>query len=458
MNDHPLDDIWRVIASELRDAVGESLFDVWLAGLQPVEFDGVTLIVTSSSGTGEWVADRFGAVLNAVASSVLATEVTVRVLEGAAPNTPAKTPQAPVAATAGVALNPKHVFDQFVIGAPNRFAHASALAVAENPATAYNPLLLCGAPGVGKTHLLHAIGNYLERHEPGLRVLATTGEAFANDFISALRTKQIDRFKSRHRDIDVLLVDDVQFLISKVRTEEEFFHTFNALRDGGAQVVLTTDRSPAELDGLQERLRDRFAAGLVANIGPPDRATRIAALRKRAQIDQLVITDDGVFDVLADRADANLRNLEGALVRVVAFSSLTGRPLDRELAAEVLDDLGMVRRSVGTRPIGGPSIDDVQRITCSAFGLTREDLLSPSRAGHISWPRQLAMYLARQHTGASLPAIGEQFGGRGHTTVLHACRRAAQRIAAEAQTAELVNSLSAQLSIEARIVDGDRRD
>ncbi|CAB4914438.1 unannotated protein [freshwater metagenome] len=462
MTDHHLDDIWRSLSRDLHAAVGDSLFDMWLAGLEPIEFDGRVLTLAASVDVQAWVADRFGGILDAVCESILGPGTCVRLVVSsgsAAAGSSSTAVTAPlVTEPAPVSLNPKYVFDQFVIGAANRFAHAAALAVAENPGTSYNPLLLCGPPGVGKTHLLHAIGNYLTRHENGMRVRVTTGEAFANEFIAALRSKRIEVFKARHREVDILLVDDIQFLISKVRTEEEFFHTFNALRDGGAQIVLTTDRSPSELDGLQERLRDRFAAGLVADIRPPDRPTRIAALRKRAQLDGLDVRDPRVLEVIADRATANLRGLEGALVRVVAFASLTGRPLEPALAEEVLDDLGMTQRTVGSRPVTGPSIEEVQSLTCDAFGLTREDLLSPSRAGRISWPRHVAMYLAREHTNASLPVIGEHFGGRGHTTVLHAVRRTAERIATDQEAAELVNSLSAQLSIRGRRARGDRDD
>ncbi len=352
--------------------------------------------------------------------------------------------------------NPKYTFDQFVIGGSNRFAHAAALAVAENPGTAYNPLYLCGPPGVGKTHLLHAIATYLDRYAGGLRIQLTSGEAFANDFIGALHGGNIDAFKARHRGVDVLLVDDVQFLMAKARTEEEFFHTFNHLRDAGAQIVLTSDRPPADLDRLADRLRDRFASGLIAEVLPPDLQTRRAVLLKRVALDGLPTPPGEVLDTIAQRITVNLRALEGALIRVVAFASLTARPVDRELATQVLDELGSPAGDPGASG-RTPTVTEVQQLTCEAFGLTREELLSSSRVARVAWPRQVAMYLAREHTGASLPSIGAEFGGRGHTTVLHACRRTAERVAADPEASQTVRDLRARLSTTPAPEQDDRR-
>jgi chromosomal replication initiator protein len=453
--------IWERIRADLREAVGPSMFEIWLAPLRLAALDGDDLVVEAPAETRAWIADRFGRVLQASASAVLGPGITVHVagaeLHAPAPRQRGPGPEpsaAPAAPEAG--LNPRFTFDQFVIGATNRFAHGAALAVAENPGTAYNPLVLCGPPGVGKTHLLHAIGTYLERYDAGVRVRLTTAESFANDFIAAVRGRGMDAFKARYRDTDVLLVDDVQFLMAKARTEEEFFHTFNAVRDAGAQVVVTSDRAPRDLEGLEDRLRDRFEAGLVASITRPDRSTRIAALRKRVLLDDLDLDDD-VLETIAERVTTNLRALEGALIRVVAFASLSGRPVDVALTEEVLADLAPARPpSAGSPPAGRPTIDDVQRLTCEAFGLTRDELVSASRAARLAWPRQVAMYLAREHTDASLPAIGEHFGGRGHTTVLHACRRAATRLAGDPESAHLVNELSTRLSTRRPRGGGDR--
>jgi chromosomal replication initiator protein len=364
----------------------------------------------------------------------------------------AQAPASPGAA--GQQPNPRYTFDQFVIGGSNRFAHAAALAVAENPGTAYNPLYLCGPPGVGKTHLLHAIATYLDHYAGGLRIRLTSAEGFANEFIGALQGGGIDAFKARHRDVDVLLVDDVQFLMAKARTEEEFFHTFNHLREAGAQIVLTSDRPPRDLAKLEDRLRDRFESGLVAQVLPPDLQTRRAVLLKRAALDGIAPPPADVIDTIAGRITVNLRALEGALIRVVAFASLTSRPVDSELADEVLDELGPARESPGTRR--APTVDEIQRITCQAFGVTHEELLSASRAARVAWPRQVAMYLAREHTGASLPTIGAEFGGRGHTTVLHACRRTAERIAADPEVGQTVADLSTRLSSDPDVTRPDR--
>jgi chromosomal replication initiator protein len=450
---------WQRLTGDVRAAIGDSMFDIWLAPLRPRSWDGAELVLAAPAETRAWVSERFGRVLDACAAAVLGDEVTVAVVSSDAEAPPATRERRRGTASAegsgtggrragdGVDLNPKFTFDAFVIGAGNRFAHAAALAVAENPGTAYNPLLLCGPPGVGKTHLLHAIGDYVGRFAPGMRVRATTAETFASEFVAALRGSRMDAFKARHRETDVLLVDDVQFLMRKTRTEEEFFHTFNVLRDAGAQIVLTSDRTPRDLEDLEDRLRDRLGSGLVADMRGPDAAARLATLRKRAALDGIAVPDEDVLGVIAGRVTTNVRALEGALIRIVAFASLSGRPLTPDLANEVLDELHPAPRgATGEAGSTRPTIADVQSATCEAFGLTREELLSASRTSRVTWPRQVAMYLAREHTSASLPAIGAEFGGRGHTTVLHACRRTAERLAGDPEASSLVTTLSTRLS------------
>jgi chromosomal replication initiator protein len=342
--------------------------------------------------------------------------------------------------------NPKLTFEQFVIGDSNRLAHAAALAVAEMPGQAYNPLFICGPPGVGKTHLMSSIASLLLSHSPGLTVRCTTGEAFTNEFLNALSDRQTDGFKARFRDVDVLLLDDVQFLERKTKTEEEFFHTFNALHDGGRQIVLTSDRPPNDLQALEDRLRERFAAGLVADIEPPDLGTRLAILRKRAHYDHIELAGEGALELVAERVQSNVRALEGALIRIVAFSSLTGRPLTSELADEVLR-----RLYPHSPPAGRPphrSVDEIQAAACEHFGLSPNELLSSSRTARIAWPRQVAMYLSRELTDESLPAIGRRFGGRDHTTVLHAWRRTKTRIAEDPGARDAVENLRRSLDIK----------
>jgi chromosomal replication initiator protein len=432
---------WRRIQHELRRAVGDSTWHIWLEPLAPRSLEAGVLVVEAPDAIRPWVAGRFSRVLRACTEAVLGPDVRIELAapgEGAQPSGPAAPPQGSVI-TAGSAFNPRLTFDQFVIGDGNRLAHAAALAVAEMPGLAYNPLFICGPPGLGKTHLLHSIANYVRDHGGGMSVLYTTAEAFTDQFVGALRGGAIEAFKTTYRSVDVLLVDDVQFLLGKARTEQEFFHTFNALQGAGAQLVLTSDRLPRDMDALEERLRERFESGLVTDVRPPDASTRLTVLRKRAQQDELTLAD-AALETIAARVETNLRTLEGALIRVVAFGSLTGRPVTAELADEVLDGL-----YPDLKPARARSVREIQEQTCEAFGVSLEQLLSSSRAAPVTWPRQVAMYLARELTDQTLPAIGRAFGGRNHTTVMHACRRTAERIAEDPDAYETVRKLTAQL-------------
>ncbi|MFZ0089277.1 MAG: chromosomal replication initiator protein DnaA [Solirubrobacteraceae bacterium] len=433
---------WRTFKSELRRAVGESAYDIWLAPLELETWDGELITISAPAATGKWLTGRFGAVLQSCTVNVFGpgTRFTFADISSTAPKTtPPPTPGE------SSSLNPRYRFEQFIIGEGNRLAHAAALAVAELPGHAYNPLFLYAPPGLGKTHLLHAIGNYVLAFGGGATVRYATAEAFTNHFISALGSRSIDAFKREYRDADVLLIDDVQFLASKARTEEEFFHTFNALYERGRQLVLTCDRLPQALVSIEQRLRERFEAGLVADIKPPDHATRVAILRKRAALDNISLADPNVLDLIAERVTQNIRVLEGALIRVVAFHSLTRRPVDQALATEVLDTMYPDRRS------RVPSIGEVQAIVARHFDLTVEQLSSPSRVSRVAWPRQVAIHLARDLTGASLPVIGTAFGHRSHATVLHACKRVSQRCRDDQHVVDEIAALSA-------LVTGDHAD
>ena len=478
---HELDEMWARVRGELARIVDAPTFQIWLDPLEAVALEGGQLVVQVPRQSPEWVAERYGRVIRAAVELALGPACTVEFTapseapaeraprgpsgrQGARPPRgrgagggaltaaehgggragPASPAQRGARASArqGPLGNPKLTFEQFVIGDCNRLAHAAALTVAEMPAQAYNPLFICGPPGVGKTHLLSAVGNLLAAHNPELVVRCTTGEAFTNDFMSALAEGSGEPFKAHFREVDVLLMDDVQFLQRKARTEEEFFHTFNALHDEGRQIVISSDRAPADLGALEDRLRERFQAGLVADIAPPDPPTRLAILRKRAQHDGVELADEGALHVIAAAISSSVRALEGALVRVVAYSSLTGRQMTAELAREVLAGLYLSSALPGHAPT---QVRDVQVAAAKAFGVTVEELCSSSRSARVAGPRQIAMYLARELTDASLPAIGRQFGGRDHSTVLHACKRAAARIEHDAPTRDAVENLRASL-------------
>jgi chromosomal replication initiator protein len=470
-----LDHIWTQVQDELARAVDESAYRLWLHPLRACELREGRLVVEAPPQACTWICQRFGRLLQASATLVIGADTFVELLPsgggggagktrvvgpprhaahqpgqpgGASRPRPGARGERPAGGGAPVDVlgNPKLTFDQFVIGDCNRLAHAAALTVAEMPGHAYNPLFICGPPGVGKTHLLCAIAQLVLAHSPGLTVRCTTGEAFTNEFLGALAGGATELFKSHFRDVDVLLLDDVQFLERKTRTEEEFFHTFNALYDGGRQIILSSDRPPPDLQGLEDRLRERFQAGLVADIRPPAPATRLGVLRKRVQQDGIAMSDERVLSLLAERVTHNIRALEGALIRVVAYSSLTGRPLTIELAAQVLD--GLYPQRTAAHSIAGYTVADIQAAACAFFHVSLEELLSARRSARIAWPRQVAMYLTRELTSESLPAIGRQFGGRDHTTVLHAWRRTSARLAADPERREAVDKLRCELAGE----------
>jgi len=344
-------------------------------------------------------------------------------------------------ATDPVRLNPKYQFETFVIGSSNRFAHAAAVAVAEAPAKAYNPLFIYGDSGLGKTHLLHAIGHYAHHLFPSSRVRYVSSEEFTNDFINSIRDDKASAFHKRYRDVDILLVDDIQFLQGRVQTQEEFFHTFNTLHNANKQIVISSDRSPKQLEQLEDRMRSRFEWGLLTDVQPPDLETRIAILRKKAAQERLAAPPE-VLEYIASNIDRNIRELEGALIRVTAFASLNRAPVDLALAEVVLHDL---------LPEGGaPQITPATIIgaTAAYFGLTVEDLCGSSRSRVLVNARQIAMYLCRELTDQSLPKIGQSFGGRDHTTVMHAERKIrgllGERRSVYNQVTELTNRIKTQ--------------
>ena len=335
-------------------------------------------------------------------------------------------------------LNPKYTFDTFVIGESNRFAHAAAIAIAEEPGQAYNPLFIHGDSGLGKTHLLHAIGHYVHDYHPKLRVRYVSSEEFTNDFVNSIRDDRAATFQRRYRDdVDVLLIDDIQFLQGKEQTQEEFFHTFNALHSTGKQIVLTSDQPPEKLTTFADRMRSRFKSGLTTDVHPPELETRIAILRKKANAERMDIGDD-VLELIASKISTNIRELEGALIRVAAYASLQKEPVDRAKAAFVLKDV--VPSETGQITVG-----HIIAETAVYFGVTVDDIKGPSRSRNLTMARQIAMYLSRELTEHSFPQLGQHFGGRDHTTVMHAEKKIRQLIGERRPVYDQITELTTQI-------------
>jgi chromosomal replication initiator protein len=451
-----VENIWNRIRSELRATLSDSTFQMWIDPLTPRSIDGEVLTLSAPESISSWIQTRFSSVISEAANVVRGTNTFVKVSTASlnsdtkpSSNTQSRNPSEQGDSGSYLDLNPKLSFDQFVIGKGNRLAHAAALAAAEMPASAYNPLFIYGPPGTGKTHLLNAIGNLALQHSPDLRVRFASAETFTSLFVASIRNGDTSVFKQSFRNADLLLIDDAQFLANKTKTEEEFFHTFNHLVSGGAQVVLTCDRMPADIDSVEQRLRDRFASGLVVDISAPDTPSKIAILAMRARRDGLGDIPLDALETIADRIKGNGRALEGALIRVVAYASLTGESLTRDLASQVLDQL-YPERSVLPRAILGTR--EIKEIVAETYGIRIDEIESQSRAARVVWPRQVAMYLAREVAGEPLPEIGAKFGGRNHSTVLNACQRVKQKLASDPNAAITVRSL------ERRIVGGDDRN
>ncbi len=441
--------LWAAVAERLREALSEATFQTWFGAAGGSELnDDFFVVSVPNEFTREWIEGHFLDLLRATVKDLVGHECGVLlsvmdplealVVEQSTAEPARSEVERSEVGTSPTGVNPKYTFDLFIIGSSNRFAHAAALAVAERPARAYNPLFIYGGTGLGKTHLLHAIAHYVSQHSRNLSVFYVTSESFMNDFIDSLRDKRIDSFKQRYRHYDVLLVDDLQFFEGKERIQEEFFHTFNALSEAGSQVVLSSDRSPRELATLEPRLRSRFEWGLITDIQPPDLETRIAILRKKVHTESIHVPDPQVLTFIASLISSNIRELEGALTRVVAFSSLTGRLMTVELAQEVLKD-------VFPPEAAEVSIHHIQEEVAGRFGLSLTELCSDRRSQNIVYPRQVAMYLSRELTDSSLPKIGKEFGGRDHTTVIHATSKIARLIKEDRSVYNLVQELTARI-------------
>jgi chromosomal replication initiator protein len=425
--------IWENTLKLIREELAEVSYNTWFKVIQPIEIaDEYVILCAPNEFIKNILETRYITLIFNALQQVTSREYEIKIIlpeekesgavgrSGQVQGSKGDTPESDI----GI-LNPKYTFDTFVIGNSNRFAHAASLAVSEAPAKAYNPLFIYGGVGLGKTHLMHAIGHYILRNNPRTRVVYTTSEKFTNDLINSIRDDKNVEFRNRYRTTDVLLVDDIQFIADKERTQEEFFHTFNSLYEASKQIIISSDRPPKEIPTLEDRLRSRFEWGLICDIQPPDFETRIAILKKKAKLENIE-TPDEVLIFIAKKIESNIRELEGALIRVAAYSSLTNREINMELTQEALKDFFSNSKP---RMI---TVDLIKRVISEYYSIRIEDFKSKKRTRAIAFPRQVAMYLTRELTDLSLPKIGEEFGGRDHTTVLHAY----DKISAEIKTDE----------------------
>lgn len=421
-----LGDLWDKALAIIRTKLSKPSFDTWLHSTEATGLEDNTLIITAPNEfVRDWLESRYSKLITNTLYEVTGTKLNVKFIipqmgaetdfstKNHAPKNNSDKKNSTAEESLQNMLNPKYTFDTFVIGMGNRFAHAASLAVAEAPAKAYNPLFIYGGVGLGKTHLMHAIGHYLQEHNNNAKVVYLSSEKFTNEFINSIRDNQTVNFRNKYRNVDVLLIDDIQFLAGKEQTQEEFFHTFNALHEESKQIVISSDRPPKEIPTLEDRLRSRFEWGLITDIQPPDLETRIAILRKKAKAENLDIPNE-VMVYIANQISSNIRELEGALIRVVAYSSLINRDVDINLAAEALKDIMPVNKPIKI------NIQNIQQTVAQYFGIKVEDLKAKKRTKSVVFPRQIAMYLSRELTDSSLPKIGDEFGGRDHTTVIHA--------------------------------------
>jgi len=408
--------IWEKAAAYLRERLGDTTFQTWILPLEPSLKDERELILSAPDDFfRNWVEKHYWLIIQEAVSRSAQETLALTLSVTDAPSTtphPKDTPRVPFAAPeTGLPLNPRYTFENFVVGSSNRHAHAYSLAVAESPAKAYNPLFIYGGVGLGKTHLMQAVCNYARKKTPQLKISYLTSERFTNELIDAIQHKSTAAFRQKFRNVDVLVIDDIQFIAGKESTQEEFFHTFNVLFDAHKQILISSDRSPKEIANLQDRLVSRFSWGLTTDIQPPDLETRVAILKKKIEREPVTIPDEVIF-FIAQLIKTNIRELEGALIRTIAYALLEEKPITLELTKEVLKDLLKEPKKLIT-------VDFIQRCVAEEFGLSLHDLKTRRRTKNIVLPRQVAMYISRELTDLSLPEIGEFFGGKDHTTVLH---------------------------------------
>ncbi len=436
--DH-IQELWTRTLEVLQDQVSKPSFETWLKATKAISFENnVLTISTPSEFAREWLESRYTNIIHSTLHAMTGTDIKLNFTSDEMSKSAKKGEDIHIQEPPQSQLNPRYTFETFVIGSGNRFAHAASLAVAEAPAQAYNPLFIYGGVGLGKTHLMHAIGHYVQAHSPSSRVVYLSSEKFTNEFINAIRDNKAETFRNKYRSVDILLIDDIQFLAGKEQTQEEFFHTFNTLHEHNKQIIISSDRPPKEIDDLEDRLRSRFEWGLITDVQPPDLETRIAILRKKAIADNLNVPGN-VLAYIADLVDTNIRELEGALIRVVAYSALMNQPIDEALAQEALKDI----ISSSAPPVVG--IEHIQQEVCNYYHLRLEDLKSKKRTKTVAFPRQIAMYLCRELTDFSLPRIGEDFGGRDHTTVIHAHEKINRLLKNDSQLQHVIDTLKKRI-------------
>lgn len=430
MSSYDLAEIWVKCKDKFKESANEKIFDVWIKPIIPLEVnDEYCKVAVKNTFFKTMLEENYASVIEGILSGIMGKNIKliIETMESEPFNIPEipeahppktqqqqlfteKTPDIQVDESN---LNPKFIFETFVIGNSNRFAHAAAQAVANNPAHAYNPLFLYGGVGLGKTHLMHAIGNRIKQNNPSMKVLYTTSEKFTNEIINSIQNKNTEAFRQKYRNIDCLIIDDIQFLKGKEQTQVEFFHTFNALKDANKQIIISSDRPPREIETLEDRLRSRFDQGLTADIQPPDLETRMAILRTKAASDNISMPND-VITMLATNIATNIREIEGAYTKIVAYTSLMDMPITIETAQKVLADMG---NTVKTRVI---TFEGIIKVVAEHYNIKQDELFNKKRTQNIAYPRQIAMYLCRELADLSYPKIGELFGGRDHTTVIHA--------------------------------------
>jgi chromosomal replication initiator protein len=439
-------EMWSRVKELLKSELNEQAYTTWIGPTSiAASSDDVVTLTVPNKFFQEWLLEHYATLISSAIKTVFGKEMRLEFVFDEAPqNTLRKDikvaltkfeKEATVAKLDGLGLNPKNTFEGFVVGPGNRFAHAAAVAVSESPAKSYNPLFIYGGVGLGKTHLLHAIGHHIALHHPHLKTLYIASEKFTNQLINAIQTRTTNRFRQMYRTVDILLIDDIHFIAGKESTQEEFFHTFNTLYDDHKQILISSDRPPKDIPGLEERLVSRFGWGLVTDIQPPDLETRIAILRKKAERETISVPDDVMFFV-ADKIKSNIRELEGALIRVVAYSKLVGKEVDLFLVKEILKDMVSEERKI--------TIESIQKNVASFYTIKLSDMRSKKRSKAVAYPRQIAMYLARELTNFSLPEIGNYFGGRDHTTIIHACNK----IGGEVKTNRDVRRVLDKLTID----------